>query len=80
VSTRVGNTETERQRDRETKRQRNRVSLRQAYIKIDELTHRVGGNGDGLVTIDGRREVIHQVGQGGADGGVVLGADDDEPK
>ncbi len=31
------------------------------------------------MAIDGRREVVHQVGQRRAYGGVVLGADDDEP-
>ncbi len=32
------------------------------------------------MAIDGWCEVVHQVGQRRADGGVVLGADDDEPK
>ena len=32
------------------------------------------------MAVGGWWEVIHQVGQGRADGGVVLGADDDEPE
>ena len=44
-----------------------------------EHTHGVGGDGDRLVAVDGRREVVHQVRQSRTDGRVVLRTDNDEP-
>ena len=42
------------------------------------ITHGVCCDGDRLVAKDCRREEVKQVGQGRADGGVVLGTDHDE--
>ena len=47
--------------------------------KYFQFTHGIGCDGDRLVTVDGWRKVVNQIGESGTNGRVVFGTNHDEP-